>query len=109
MGLFGLASFMVIQRTKEVVIRKILGATVTNVIVLPSRDFIVLIIFSFAIATSISAYIMNDWLLRFAYRIDIPRWTFLSGILTAAVALLTVSFQALKAAFADPVKAIKAE
>lgn len=110
MGLFGLSSFMVIQRTKEVAIRKILGATVTNITLLLSKDLIVLVFLSFTIVTPIAAHIMNEWLLSFAYRIDIPWWAFiLSGTLTAIIALLTVSFQAVRAALTNPVKSVKVD
>jgi putative ABC transport system permease protein len=110
MGLFGLSSFMTIQRTKEVAIRKVMGATVANITVLLSKDFILLVLISFALATPISWYLIDQWLLDFAYRIDIPWWAFiLSGTLTVVIAFLTVSFQSVRAAFKNPVNSIKAE
>ena len=110
MGLFGLSSFMTIQRTKEVAIRKVLGATVTNITVLLSRDFIMLVLISFAVAAPVSWYLIDQWLQDFAYRINIPWWAFLlSGLLTLVIAFLTVSFQSVKAAFKNPISSIKVE
>ena len=110
MGLFGLSSFMTIQRTKEVAIRKVMGATVSNITVLLSKDFVLLVLISFSLATPVSWYLINEWLSSFAYRIDIPWWAFiLSGALTVVIAFLTVSFQSVKAAFKNPVKSINVE
>lgn len=110
MGLFGLSSFLAIQRTKEVAIRKVLGASVSNITTLLSTDFISLVFVSFAIAGPVSWYVMNQWLEGFAYRIDIPWLMFiLSGTLTAVIAFLTVSFQSVKAALKNPIDSIKVE
>jgi len=110
MGLFGLSSFLAIQRTKEVAIRKVLGASVSSIATLLSKDFISLVLFSFVIAGPVSWYIMNHWLEGFAYRIDIPWVSFiLSGTLTVVIALLTVSFQSVKTALKNPVDSIKSE
>lgn len=110
MGLFGLSSFMTIQRTKEIAIRKVVGASVSNITMLLSKDFITLVMIAFVLATPISWYLMKQWLMDFAYRINIPWWLFISsGILTVLIALLTVSFQSLKAAFTNPIESIAAE
>src|ERR1700741_3977806 len=105
LGLFGLAAFIAEQRTKEIGIRKVLGASVSGIIELLSRDFIRLVLIAFVIAIPTAWWIMNRWLQDFAYRISIGWWIFLvAGVLAVAVALFTVSFQAIKAAIANPVK-----
>ena len=110
MGLFGLSLFITIQRTKEIAIRKIVGATVVSITMLLSGDFLKLVAVAFTIATPLSWYLMNQWLEGFAYRITIPWWTFcFSGALTLAIAFLTVGFQSFKAALNNPVDGIKAE
>ncbi|HEX8675880.1 MAG TPA: FtsX-like permease family protein, partial [Segetibacter sp.] len=110
LGLYGLASFMAVQRIKEVGIRKVLGATVQNVIYLFSKEFIVLISIAFVIATPIAWYFMHQWLQDFAYRIDIKWWIFfVAGAASLLIALITVSFQAIKAAIANPVKSLRTE
>jgi ABC-type antimicrobial peptide transport system permease subunit len=110
LGLYGLASFMAVQRIKEVGIRKVLGATVQNVIYLFSKEFIILISIAFIIATPIAWYFMHKWLQDFAYRIDINWWIFLvAGAASLLVALITVGFQAVKAALANPVKSLRTE
>ncbi|WP_018611157.1 ABC transporter permease [Segetibacter koreensis] len=110
LGLYGLASFMAAQRIKEVGIRKVLGATAGNIVYLFSKEFIILIAIAFTIATPIAWYYMNQWLQDYAYRIDISWWIFLvSGIAAIVIALATISFQALKAAVANPVKSLRAE
>ncbi|HLY69857.1 MAG TPA: ABC transporter permease, partial [Puia sp.] len=97
LGLYGLASFMAVQRIKEVGIRKILGATSGNIVYLFSKEFIILIAFAFVIATPIAWYYMNQWLQDYAYRINISWWVFATGGLVAIIiALATISFQALK-------------
>lgn len=110
LGLLGLAAFTAEQRTKEIGIRKVLGANVANVVALLSKDFIVLVLFAIVIATPVAWYIMNIWLRDFAYHIDIS-WGVLAGagLLATAIALLTVSFQSIGAALANPVKSLKAE
>ncbi|WP_018615774.1 ABC transporter permease [Segetibacter koreensis] len=110
LGLYGLASFMAVQRIKEVGIRKVLGATVQNVIYLFSKEFIILISIAFVIATPVAWYFMRQWLQDFAYRIDMSLWIFIiAGTASLLIALLTVSFQAIKAAVANPVKSLRSE
>ncbi|HVW98586.1 MAG TPA: FtsX-like permease family protein [Mucilaginibacter sp.] len=110
LGLFGLAAFSAEQRSKEIGIRKVLGASVTGIVRLLSKDFLLLVIISFAIATPIALYGMNKWLQAFAYRITLSWWMFaLAGMLALIIALLTVSFQAVKAALMNPVKSLKTE
>jgi putative ABC transport system permease protein len=110
LGLYGLASFMAVQRIKEVGIRKVLGATAANIVYLFSKEFIVLIAIAFVIATPIAWYYMHQWLQDYSYRIDISWWIFLiGGVASIVIALATVSFQAIKAAVANPVKSLKTE
>ncbi|MBA4850860.1 ABC transporter permease [Emticicia sp. BO119] len=110
LGLFGLASFVAEQRTKEIGIRKVLGATVTNLWTLLSRDFVLLVIISCLIAIPIAYYFLNDWLQKYEYRTGISWWIFaVSGGGALAVTLLTVSFQAIKAALMNPIKSLKSE
>ena len=110
LGLYGLASFMAVQRIKEVGIRKVLGATVQNVVYLFTKEFIGLIAIAFLIATPLAWYFMSKWLEGFAYRIDINWWIFLvAGLLSLFIALITVSSQAIKAAIANPVKNLRTE
>ena len=110
LGLFGLATFMVEQRTKEIGIRKVLGADVASIVALLSKDFVRLVVVALFIAVPLVWYFMNQWLQNFAYRADIAWWIFaLSGAVSVGVALLTVGFQAVKAALANPVKSLRAE
>jgi putative ABC transport system permease protein len=110
MGLFGLATFTVESRTKEIGIRKVLGASIMNITTLLSKDFLILVVISILIASPIAYYFMHQWLQDFAYRIDISWWMFaLAGILSLAIALLTVSYQAIRAAMANPVKSLRTE
>lgn len=110
LGLLGLASFMAEQRTKEIGIRKILGATVAHVSLLLSKDFLKLVIIANLIAWPIAYFTMNRWLQNFAYRIEIEWWVFvLAGGLALLIALLTVSYQAIKAALANPVESLRYE
>lgn len=110
LGLFGLAAFAAQQRIKEIGIRKVLGASVTSIVGLLSGDFIRLVIVSIVIATPLTWYLMNRWLADFAYKITLEWWMFAgAGVLAIAVALLTVSAQAIKAALADPVKSLKTD
>jgi ABC-type antimicrobial peptide transport system permease subunit len=110
LGLYGLASFMAVQRIKEVGIRKVLGATAGNIVYLFSKEFIVLISIAFLIATPLAWYFMNKWLQDYVYRINISWWLFAAGGLVAIViALATISFQAVKAAIANPVKSLRTE
>jgi ABC-type lipoprotein release transport system permease subunit len=110
MGLLGLSLFSAAQRTREIGIRKVLGATVTNILVLLSKEFVFLVVIAFTIAVPIAWYFMNEWLQNFAYRIVIPWWLFgLAGAGSVLIALLTVSLQSFKAALANPVKILKSE
>jgi len=110
LGLFGLAKFTAEQRVKEIGIRKVLGASVAGVVSLLSKDFLKLVLIAFVIASPIAWYIMNKWLQDFAYRIDITWWVFvIAGITAILIALITVGFQAVKAAVANPVKSLRTE
>jgi len=110
LGLYGLASFMAVQRIKEVGIRKVLGASVGGVVYLFSKEFIILITIAFIIASPVAWYFMNQWLQDYVYRINISWWTFIVGGISAIViALITVSFKAIKAALANPVKSLRSE
>ncbi|MFN8353328.1 MAG: permease prefix domain 2-containing transporter [Spirosomataceae bacterium] len=110
LGLFGLASFVAEQRTKEVGVRKVLGASVVNLWGLLSRDFVVLVIISCLISSPIAYYFMNEWLQKYTYHTEISWWIFaVSSIGALAITLLTVSYQAIKAAVVNPVKSLKSE
>lgn len=110
LGLFGLASFVAEQRTKEIGVRKVLGATVTNLWLLLSKDFIVLVAIALLIATPLAYYFMNGWIEKFAYRTDISAGIFLiAGAGAIVITIITVSFQAIKAAMANPVKSLRTE
>ncbi|MES2732860.1 MAG: ABC transporter permease [Bacteroidota bacterium] len=110
LGLYGLVSLMAIQRTKEIGVRKVLGASVGSVVGLLSKDFLKLVLIANVIAWPLAYYAMNKWLEDFAYRIDIRWWVFaLAGVIALLIALFTVSFQAIKAALANPVKSLRTE
>lgn len=110
LGLFGLATFMAEQRTKEIGVRKVLGASVSGIIQLLSKDFLKLVLIAFVIAVPVSWWAMHTWLQDFANRIQIEWWIFLAaGAMACMIALLTVSFQAIKAAIANPVKSLRTE
>jgi putative ABC transport system permease protein len=110
LGLFGLAMFSTIQRTKEIGVRKVLGASVSNILVLISKDFLKLVLIASVIAFPLAWWVMNKWLQDFSYRITINWWIFLiAGAAALLVALLTVSFQTIKAAVANPVKSLRTE
>ncbi|HET9280131.1 MAG TPA: ABC transporter permease [Flavitalea sp.] len=110
LGLFGLASFTAEQRTKEIGIRKVLGASVRGLVSLLSKDFLKLVAIAIAIATPIAWYFMNHWLQDFVYRVSLSWWVFaVAGISAIFIALLTVSYQAIKAAIANPVKSLRTE
>jgi putative ABC transport system permease protein len=110
LGLFGLAVYSAEQRTKEIGIRKVLGASVSGIISLLSKDFIRLVIVSIIIATPVAWWAMNKWLQTFAYRINISWWIFLvAGVIAILIAVITVSFQAIKAAVSNPVKSLRTE
>ncbi|BAU54396.1 ABC transporter permease [Mucilaginibacter gotjawali] len=110
MGLFGLATFTAQQRLKEISIRKVLGASVSGIVTMLSRDFLILVVIALLIASPIAYYFMHQWLQNFAYRVDISWWIFvLSGSGAILIALLTISFQSIKAALCNPVKSLKSE
>ncbi len=110
LGLFGLAAFTAEQRVKEIGIRKVLGASVTSVIGLLSKDFLKLVVIALVVAIPIAWYAMNKWLQDFSYRIDIGWWVFVvAGVLAILIALITVSFQAIRSAMANPVKNLRTE
>ena len=110
LGLFGLAAITTEQRTKEIGIRKVLGASLINLIVLLARNFARLVVIAFFIAAPVAYFIMKSWLQNFVYRIDIGWWVFaLAGGLALLIALITVSTQAIKAALANPVEALRYE
>ncbi|QHS56284.1 helix-turn-helix domain-containing protein [Mucilaginibacter sp. 14171R-50] len=110
LGLYGLASFMAVQRVKEVGIRKVLGASAGSIVYLFSKEFIILISIAFTVAAPIAWYYMHQWLQDYVYRIHISWWLFAVGGLGAIIiALVTISFQAIKAALANPVKSLRSE
>lgn len=110
LGLFGLVSFVVTQRTKEIGVRKVLGATVPGIVTLLSRDFLKLVFIAFIIASPLAYYAMNRFLQEYTYKIDIEAWVFvLSGVISIGIALMTVSFQSIKAALMNPVKSLRTE
>jgi putative ABC transport system permease protein len=110
LGLFGLAAFMAENRSKEIGIRKVLGASIGRVVESLTKEFAALVMLAFLIAVPASWWIMNKWLQDFTYRIDIHWWTLtLAGLLAMTIALLTVSFHAIKAALANPVKSLRTE
>jgi putative ABC transport system permease protein len=110
LGLFGLAAFTAEQRGKEIGIRKVLGATVSGMVTLLSRDFIILVLAALLIAAPLAGWLMGKWLENFAYRINIGWWVYpAAGIIAIVIAFVTISFQALKAAMANPVKSLRSE
>jgi putative ABC transport system permease protein len=110
LGLFGLSAFAISQRIKEIGIRKVLGADVTTIVTLLSKDFLKLVGVAAILAFPVAWYFMNNWLQDFAYRITMPWWVFIvSGIGAALIALFTISFQAIKAAIANPVNSLRTE
>jgi putative ABC transport system permease protein len=110
LGLMGLASYSTVQRTKEVGIRKVVGASVSQIVYLLSRDFLRLVLLAFVVSAPIAWWLIKGWLNGFAYRIPIYWWIFaIAGILALLIAILTVSFQAVKAAIANPVNSLRSE
>jgi len=110
LGLFGLVTFTAQQRVKEIGIRKVLGASVSGIVRMLSKDFIKLVLLAAVIAFPVAWWAMNRWLGDFAYRVHIGWWVFVaSGIAAMLIALLTVSFQAIKSAIASPVKSLRTE
>jgi putative ABC transport system permease protein len=110
LGLLGLATYSAVQRTKEIGVRKVLGAEVTSIVMLLSKDFMKLVLIAIFIATPFSWYAMNKWLSDYAYQIDISWWVFaMAGGIGLAIAVATVSFHAVKAARTNPVKSLRSE
>ncbi len=110
LGLFGLAAFTAERRTKEIGVRKVLGASVASLVALLSGDLLRLVGVALALASPVAWYAMHRWLQDFAYRVAVPWWAFgVAGLLAAGIALLTVSFQSVKAALMDPVKSLRSE
>lgn len=110
LGLYGLISFMTVQKNKEVGIRKVLGASVANIVVLFSREFTILLLIAFFLAAPIAWYVMNNWLQNFVFKVSIGWWVFAIAVLTSLViAWLTVGYKAVSAAMANPVKSLKTE
>ncbi len=110
LGLFGLVTFSAEQRTKEIGIRKVLGASAGNIMSLLSKEFLKLVLIAIVIASPIAWWVMNKWLQDFAYKISIG-WTVfvVTGVIAICIAFFTISFQAIKAAFANPVKSLRTE
>ena len=110
LGLFGLASFVAEQRTKEIGIRKVLGASVANLWLLLSKDFVLLVVIAFGIATSVAYYFLHNWLQTYQYRTELSWWIFtLAGAGALVITLLTISFQSIRAALMNPVKSLRSE
>lgn len=110
LGLFGLATYTTEQRNKEIGIRKVLGSSANQIVALLSKDFLKLVSISIVIASPVAWFVVHKWLQDFAYQIPIPWWAFVSaGVLSVSIALLTVSYQAVKAALANPVKSLRTE
>jgi len=110
LGLFGLAAYAAEQRTKEIGIRKVLGASMSGIVGMLSRDFIKLVIIAIVIASPLAWYAMNYWLQDFAYRINIQWWIIaLAGTAAILIAFVTISFQSIKAALTNPVKSLRSE
>lgn len=110
LGLFALTAYVMVQRTKEIGIRKVFGATVTDILTLVSKDFLKLILISMVISIPVALYAINIWLKDFAYRITVEWWVFpLAGLLAILIAFFAISYQAIKAAVANPVKSLRTE
>ena len=110
LGLFGLASFTAQQRTKEIGVRKVLGASVGSIVALLSKDFLKLVGIAFGLAAPLAWYFMGQWLQNFVYRVEMGWWVFAAaGLLALVIALLTISFQSIKAALTNPVRSLRSE
>jgi len=108
--LFGLATYTAQVKVKEIGIRKVLGASVANITAMLSKDFLLLVALSLIIASPVAWYAMNKWLQDYAYRISIQWWVFaLAGIMALLIAFVTISFQSIKAALANPVDSLRSE
>ena len=110
LGLFALASYTAEQRTKEIGIRKVMGASVQSIVFLLTKDFARLVVIAAIISFPLAWFMMNNWLQNFAFRINMPLWVFvIAGLAGLVIAICTVSYQAIRAAFSDPVRSIKHE
>ena len=110
LGLLGLITFIIAQRTKEIGIRKVLGASVANITRLLAKDFLKLVVAAFVIASPLAYWLVQRWLVDFAYHIELQWWMFaVAGLAAVAVAFLTVSFQSVRAALANPVDSLRSE
>ena len=109
-GLMGLSAYNILQRTKEIGIRKVMGASVGHVLYILSKQFLLLVIVAFALAIPVTWWVMHNWLQDFAYRINIKWWVFgVAGIVALLIAIVTISMQAIRAALANPVKSLRTE
>jgi putative ABC transport system permease protein len=110
LGLFALIAFVTEQRTKEIGIRKILGASASGLIVMLNKDFFKLLAISFAMAAPVAFYFMNRWLEGFVYRITLQWWMFvLAGVIAGAVIFITTGYQSIRASLANPIKSLRTE
>jgi ABC-type antimicrobial peptide transport system permease subunit len=110
LGLFGISAFIIVQRTKEIGIRKVLGASVTSIVSIVVREFAVLVGLATVIASPVAWYLMRRWLDNFAYRINMNIWIFLlAGLLAIVIAFVTVGYHTIKAALANPIDSLKTE
>jgi ABC-type antimicrobial peptide transport system permease subunit len=110
LGLFGLATFTAFRRTKEIGIRKVLGASAASVVGLLSKEFLGLVVVGFVLAAPIAVYFLKKWLENYAYRVELEWWLVaLAGMAAACIAFITVGFQSVRAALADPVKSLRSE
>jgi putative ABC transport system permease protein len=110
LGLFGLSAFTITQRVKEIGVRKVLGASIPQIVTELSKDFLKLVVIASVIALPVAWYAMNKWLLDFAFRISIQWWVFvMAGVIAVIIAFITISFQSIKAASANPVKSLRSE
>jgi ABC-type antimicrobial peptide transport system permease subunit len=110
LGLLGLATYVAQSRIKEIGVRKVLGASVKGIVALLSKDFLKLVAISFLVASPVAWVMMNHWLASYSYRVPISAWVFvIAGCASALIAFITVSFQAIKAAIANPVKSLRTE
>jgi putative ABC transport system permease protein len=110
LGLFGLSLLATIQRTREIGVRKVLGASLSNIVILLSRDFVRLVLLANIIAFPLAWWVMHNWLQEFAYRISISWWLFAgAGLAALLIALITVSLHAIRAGLSNPVKSLRTE
>src|SRR5262249_8091420 len=110
LGLFGLSTYMAESRTKEIGVRKVLGASVANIAFLLSADFVRLVLFAIVIASPVAWFVMSKWLNNFSYRIPLSAWIFLAaGLMALLIAIVTVAGQAIRAALSNPVKSLRTQ